>query len=285
MSGDFESAFQNKAEQINGFIKEYWQNKRHDRGPGIANLLESIKYSANEGGKRFRPVLAILTAEALGKAADIVIPYAASVEFIHTYSLIHDDLPCMDNDDMRRGRPTNHKVFGESVALLAGDALLTEAFCLIANAYETLPGKAAALTKILSEAAGVRGMVGGQAIDMLSKREGITLSQLENMHRLKTGALIASAVTGAAVLCDASLEQVENLKNYGELLGLAFQIADDILDFVPEKIEPGSYPALLGIEKTRSHLSDVTNRALACLSGFNAEGLRWIAKYNLERKK
>jgi geranylgeranyl diphosphate synthase type II len=252
----------------------------------ISNLLQSTRYSLLQpGGKRFRPGLAIMTAEALGHSVERVLPFAAAVECIHTYSLIHDDLPVMDNDDMRRGQPTNHKVYGDATALLAGDALLTEAFRMLATAYAKEPQLAIQAVGELARAAGIYGMVGGQAIDMNSKSEEITVEELESMHRLKTGALIAVAASGAARLCGATPAQQEQITVYAENLGLAFQVADDILDYLPEKPEPGSYPALLGLEKTRAYLEELSKQCEASLQSWSsaAEPLRELAKFNTLR--
>jgi geranylgeranyl diphosphate synthase type II len=253
---------------------------------GHAELVASIRYSVlQDGGKRFRPVLAILAAEALNAKADLLVPFAAALECIHTYSLIHDDLPAMDNDDFRRGQPTNHKKFNEATAILAGDALLTEAFQMISANYAETPAEAIMAVSELAQAAGVVGMVGGQAIDMASKKESITLDELRTMHRLKTGALIRVAATGAAILAKATPKQRAELEAYADNLGLAFQVADDILDYDPEKPEPGSYPALLGLEKTKAYLNELTDECLALLREWpqSAEPLREIARYNQSR--
>lgn len=254
--------------------------------PGHRKLYESARYSLlQEGGKRFRPVLAMLTAEALGKTSESVLPYAAAVECVHTYSLIHDDLPAMDNDDLRRGQPTNHRKFDEATAILAGDALLTEAFQLIADHYRSKPAQAILAVSELAGASGLRGMVGGQGIDIASKKESITLDELRFMHQLKTGALIRASVRGSAQIAGASVVELERLTRFAEDLGLAFQVADDILDFDPNKPEPGSYPALLGVEKTKGLLGDLTASCLEALSTFgaSAEPLRSITVYNQTR--
>jgi geranylgeranyl diphosphate synthase type II len=253
---------------------------------GHRRLFESVRYSLlQEGGKRFRPVLAMLVADALGVLPKKVLAYAAAVECVHTYSLIHDDLPAMDNDDMRRGQPTNHRKFDEATAILAGDGLLTEAFQLIANHYSEEPAKAIAAVSELAQASGLNGMVGGQAIDMASKKESITLEDLRFMHKLKTGALIRSAARGAAQLSGADPQQLRDLTQFAEDLGLAFQVADDLLDFDQANPEPGSYPSLLGPEKTRVFLQELTQSCLKSLSKFDerAEPLRSIAVYNQNR--
>jgi geranylgeranyl diphosphate synthase type II len=253
---------------------------------GHRRLYESVRYSLlQEGGKRFRPVLAMLVAEALGAGPEKVLAFAAAVECVHTYSLIHDDLPAMDDDDMRRGQLTNHRKFDEATAILAGDALLTEAFALIADHYRSESAKAVLAICELAKASGLKGMVGGQAIDMASKKESITLDELRLMHKLKTGALIRVAARGAAQIADATSAQLESLTQFAEDLGLAFQVADDLLDFDQAQPEPGSYPALLGPEKTRDFLEELTQACLTSLEAFDerAEPLRSIARYNQNR--
>ena len=263
--------------------------KRHFEGgltPSHKRLYESVKYSLlQEGGKRFRPVLAMLVADALNTNPEKVLAYAAAVECVHTYSLIHDDLPAMDNDDMRRGQLTNHRKFDEATAILAGDALLTEAFQLIADHYVSDPVTAVAAVHELAHASGLKGMVGGQAIDMASKKESITLDELRLMHKLKTGALIRCAARGAARVAKATGAQLEHLTRYAEDLGLAFQVADDLLDFDQAQPEPGSYPALLGPDKTREFLEELTQSCLTSLESFDAkaEPLRAMALYNQNR--
>jgi geranylgeranyl diphosphate synthase, type II len=253
---------------------------------GLDQLLESVRYSVLQpGGKRFRPVLAMLVAEAMGFSSERVLPYAAAVECVHTYSLVHDDIPAMDNDDYRRGQPTNHKVFGDAVAILAGDALLTEAFYLISSSYRAEPAACVHAIEELSLAAGTYGMVGGQAIDLRSKANEISFEELQTMHRLKTGALIRAAAVGAAHICFATQDQVQQIRSYSTALGLAFQVADDILDHTPDKPEPGSYPALLGVDQTKAHLHDLTERCLAAIEswGNKAESLRELARFNRMR--
>ncbi len=254
--------------------------------PGRDRLVRSIRYSLlQKGGKRFRPTLSCLTAEALAHDFQKVVPFAGAVECIHTYSLIHDDLPAMDNDDFRRGEPTNHKAFDEATAILAGDALLTEAFAILADAYTSEPDLAVAVTRELSRASGEQGMVGGQAIDLAAKGTNFGFDELKALHRLKTGALIRVSARGAALLCRATGDQVEQVTAFAEDLGLAFQVADDLLDFNPEKPESGSYASLLGVKETRSQLLELTDSALANLASWSSKAdlLRAIATFNRDR--
>jgi geranylgeranyl diphosphate synthase type II len=285
MTETLASHFSSKAELLQRFLNLHFETGPHLLA-GHRRLYESVRYSVlQEGGKRFRPVLAMLAAEALGSPAERVLPFAAAVECIHTYSLIHDDLPAMDNDDVRRGQPTNHRKFDEATAILAGDALLTDAFRLIGDQYRAEPDIAVQLVVELSQASGLHGMVGGQAIDMAAKKETITLEELALMHQLKTGALIRVSALGAAIACRAPLKQQQELTRFAQNLGLAFQVADDVLDYNPEQIEPGSYPAILGLERTKTFLGELTEACMEALRGWpvSAEPLREIARYNQTR--
>lgn len=268
-------------------------------------LHESMAYSLYAGGKRLRPVLAVAGCEAVGGNPECVTPLACALEMIHTYSLIHDDLPAMDDDDLRRGRPTNHKVYGEAVAIIAGDSLLTEAFVWLARAYGPLVrrgilGGALVLDVIagLGEAAGMQGMAGGQVLDLeYEGKPDITLSQLEELHRLKTGRLLQASVALGAQLAGASDTQIAALADYGAAIGLAFQIADDILDIEGgEEIgkDIGSdqargkitYPALLGLDQSKALAKEWIEKAITSLATFgeSAEPLRQLAYYVIERK-
>lgn len=257
-----------------------------ERADGWRKLNESMRYSLlQEGAKRFRPTLALLTADALGVDRSIVLPFASAVECIHTYSLIHDDLPAMDNDDFRRGKPTNHKKFDEATAILAGDALLTDAFGIVADAYVETPEAAVRAITELSKAAGSQGMVGGQAIDMAAKKAAFDIEDLRLLHLLKTGALIRVSAVGAAIVSGADEDQIEDLSDYASSLGLAFQVADDILDYSQERPETGSYCALLGPEKTREFLDELTEEALEAIIDWDerADSLRELAEFNGRR--
>lgn len=252
----------------------------------MAELQKSMLYSATNGGKRFRPVLALLVGELLSAPQERILPFAVAVEMVHTYSLIHDDLPCMDNDDIRRGKPTNHKVFGEDFALLAGDALLTEAFFILADKYSDTPFLAAALTRLLSEAAGLRGMVGGQAMDLRAGKKRFTLEELTQLHLLKTGALIRVATEGAALIGGAKPTQVESLRKFGEGLGLAFQVADDILDHGEKDQDTRSFTGILGMEPTKDYLRTLSAGIRAELHNVSTETalLEYLIDFNQSRR-
>ena len=247
-------------------------------------LSEAMRYSVFAGGKRVRPILLLAAAAAVGGDGEAVLPAACALEFVHTYSLIHDDLPAMDDDDYRRGQPTSHKVFGEAVAILAGDALLTYAFEVMAGPDLTSSvcarRVAGSHAYCLARAAGFSGMVGGQVVDMASEGREAPLDVLEYIHRHKTAALLAAAVTIGGLLGGGSAKQVAALERYGRAIGLAFQIADDVLDVEgdsaalgkqigqDEKHGKATYPALLGIEASRHRAAALLNEALAALSDF-----------------
>jgi geranylgeranyl diphosphate synthase, type II len=247
----------------------------------LKKLWESVQYSVFSSGKRFRPLLSLLTAKALNVPAQKVLPLASAVEFIHTYSLIHDDLPVMDNDDLRRGRPTNHKVYGEPLALLAGDGLLTLAFFVLARGLSGDPHAALVIEKV-ARAAGIEGMVGGQALDIATQEFDEQI--LDDIHRMKTGALIQVSVDGAAILGEATLKQSQALTEYGRCLGLAFQLADDMQD-AGEKIENVNFVHQLGPEQTIQSLKKETDDGLKHLEifGDEADGLRFLLTMNLKR--
>jgi geranylgeranyl diphosphate synthase type II len=264
------------------------------------SINEAMRYSLFAGGKRVRPILAIAAAEALGAKTAGLLPLAGALELIHTYSLIHDDLPAMDNDDFRRGRPTCHKVYGEAIAILAGDGLLNMAFEVLSDPRRTKTVSASrlvAITREIAIASGVFGMVGGQVVDMESEGKDIEFPMLEYIHTHKTGALIRASVRVGALYARAGKRQFIALTRYGELVGLAFQIADDILDITGTQEEIGkdvgsdlekdkkTYPSFFGLEESRRRAVEVVDQALASLKGFDrkADPLRELAKYIINR--
>lgn len=261
-------------------------------------LQAAMHYSLMAGGKRVRPVLCLSTAAMCGLPADAALPFACAIEMIHTYSLVHDDLPAMDNDDLRRGKPSNHKAFDEATAILAGDALLTDAFCFMAALDLPAPRVLAALASV-AQAAGGSGMVGGQMLDMLYTGAGhVGLEKIQHMHSLKTGALLRAACVSGALLAGADAAQVQAISQYGASLGVAFQIADDILDITSDTATLGkpagsdaeqgknTYPALLGLDQSRvlanSHMLQAVEN-LQMFSGPEAAFLRTLARYVVER--
>jgi len=268
-----------------------------------ARLAEAMRYGLLGGGKRLRPLLCLAAFDGCGGAEEdrvVAEDFAVAVELVHAYSLVHDDLPAMDDDDLRRGRPTCHKVFGDATAILAGDALLTEAFGVLAAGDEPVRGR---LCRLLAVAAGGVGMVGGQQLDleMTGRVAGDgplpPLPAIEEIHRRKTGALLAAAAEGGAVAARAPEDRVAALRRYGQALGLAFQITDDVLDVVGDAASTGkagrsdeakgkpTYPALVGLEKSRELARKARDRAVASVEPLGVQGaaLRALAFYASER--
>ena len=273
-------------EYVNEALREWVNQRAGSSSAGLIELQKSLEYSLLRGGKRFRPTLSLLMGESFGVSPQRLLPWALSVEMIHNYSLIHDDLPCMDDDDLRRGEPTNHRVFGEATALLAGDALLTEAFGVIAKGYSDQPQLVVQLVQLLCEAAGFHGMVGGQAIDLKSKENPLGLNELIQMHEMKTGALIRVSCEGAGAVCGLPAVKRQQTREFGSLLGFAFQLKDDLLDSL-EEIEPGSFPDHAGIEETKNKLDEMSTKAQAVLSelGLQKGPLSDLIQMNLTRKE
>mgnify|MGYP001571954794 FL=1 len=294
-------------------IKKYLQEKGDIVNNALDRLLpgenefpqklhKAMRYSVFAGGKRIRPVLVMASAETFGGLTDSIIDIACAVELIHTYSLIHDDLPAIDNDDMRRGMPTCHKVFGEAMAILAGDALLTFAFDVMADAHTSTDEERLLLLKTIQEiarAAGSTGMAGGQVLDIESEGKDVAFPVLEYIHIHKTGELILASIRAGAIMKNAGDKELEAMTRYGEAIGLAFQIADDILDVEGNKEDTGknvggdakkekvTYPSILGIEESKKRARELTDIALASVEGFGkkAEPLKEIAKYIVARRK
>jgi geranylgeranyl diphosphate synthase type II len=269
---------------------------------GLASdVIRAMNYSLFAGGKRIRPILCIAGAEAVGGSADSVVPVACAIELIHTYSLIHDDLPVMDNDDLRRGKPTNHKVFGEAVALLAGDGLLTLAFNLMAGYGAEKEVEKKALLRVIdliASAAGYKGMVGGQVVDITCEGKEPDPAVVEYIHRHKTAALIASSVTAGTILAGGNEDEEKSINRYGQQIGLAFQIADDILNIEGDRKVIGkgigsdkekgkiTYPSVFGTAESKTIQKELITNAIDSLKKFDtrAEPLRDLARYIIERK-
>jgi len=280
-------------EELDRYITEY-------EGPG-ADIQKAMKYSLMAGGKRLRPILAFAVCEVLGGNLEEVIPYACAIEMIHTYSLIHDDLPAMDNDDFRRGMPTSHKMFGEAMAILAGDALLNKAYeIMLEHTYSDerrfKPGLGA--MKVIADTAGADGMIRGQVIDIQSEGRDISIDTLKTMHRCKTGALIKAPVLAAALVCGAAYSEYKSLEEYAENIGLAFQIKDDIMDVQSSSSQMGkttgkdalnkkaTYVTLLGVEKAQELLDKTIDDSLKSIESFGekADFLKSLAVFIKERK-
>jgi len=256
-----------------------------------------MRYSLFAGGKRLRPILCLAAAEACGGQARTALTAACAVECIHTYSLIHDDLPSMDNDDLRRGQPTSHKVFGEGVAILAGDALLTQAFEILAEVPTSKRYPLKAFVTELAAASGSRHLIAGQVVDLESEGKKIAVRELRFIHESKTAALLTSSIRLGAMSVNATPSQLENLTRFGRALGLAFQVIDDILDVTQssEKLgksagkdlhaQKATYPAIIGLERSRLEAHKLTGQALEAISPFekNGEALRSLANHLLQR--
>ena len=292
MALDFEKYYESRKQLVDNFLEKRMQKR------GISNVDDAMKYSLLAGGKRLRPILLMATADALGANGYDFLTAACGLEMIHTYSLIHDDLPCMDNDDYRRGRLTNHKVFGEALALLAGDGLLTLAFEVMAEQRNVKPSTLVEFIHETAMCAGNFGMVGGQALDLEAEGRAISAKELKTLHEGKTGAMFIAAVRGGAHLAGATEEQLLALTRFAELVGLAFQIEDDILDVTSTqeeldkpigsdaKNEKSTYVSLYGLEEAPKMAEETTEEALRCLDMFGekADALRELAKLMCHRR-
>lgn len=290
-------------------LKKYWKEKCALIEERLEMLLpaesayppaihQAMRYSVLAGGKRLRPVLVIAAAEAVGGRLPDVLDVACALEMIHTYSLIHDDLPAMDNDDYRRGKLTSHKVYGEGIAILAGDALLTYAFEVMAAAKVSDQGRLLRVVREIAQAAGTQGMVGGQVVDLESEGKQIDRQTLEYIHRAKTGALFRASLRAGAILGGATEKQLDCLTAYAEHFGLAFQITDDILDIVGDEQKIGkpvgsdlknqkvTYPSLFTLPVARKMAEDTIKKAIGCLeeSGLQSAFLRALVEYLARRE-
>jgi geranylgeranyl pyrophosphate synthase len=293
----FQSRLDAYQKRVNAALDKYLP--RDD--PPEHNLAEAIRYSVIGGGKRIRPAMVYAAGEAMGVSTDLLDIPACAVEMIHAYSLIHDDLPAMDNDDLRRGRPTCHKAFDEATAMLAGDALQALAYEILAkdDHEELTPEHRIEMLSLLTEASGAHGMAGGQAVDLASVGKQLTLEQLEHMHQLKTGALIrASILLGGMCKQDISNDELRILSDYALCIGLSFQIQDDILDVVSdtetlgkpqgsdEAQEKPTFPAILGLDESRQRAIQQHELALKILEPLDekADSLRQLSAYIVERE-
>ncbi len=264
------------------------------------SIHSAMDYSVMAGGKRLRPILVIAAAEAVGGDRQTVLPFAVAAELIHTYTLIHDDLPALDDDDLRRGKPTNHKVYGEAIAILAGDALLTQAFILMTNIAMQdgiSASNAMQATHDMAQALGSGGMIGGQVVDLESEGKPVSPEDLEYIHIYKTGHLIRACIRAGAKLSGATETQFSALSRYGAHIGLAFQIIDDILDITADQEKLGkdvgsdigkdkaTYPALYGLTESKKKAEELIEESIACLEPFDdrADPLREIARFFVQR--
>ena len=296
--GDAETGASRYPTDLQERVDAYLATLRFGDEPGVARLAEAMRYSLLAGGKRIRPVLALATAEALGREPEELLPFAAAIEMIHTYSLIHDDLPAMDDDALRRGKPTCHVAFGEDVAILAGDGLFAEALRLALTEQAGEPADVLAGVRELTAAAGVGGMVGGQFLDVTAEAD-LNVAGLRRLHELKTGRLIAASVSGVVHVCGASGPATIGLGHFAAELGVLFQIVDDILDVTGDDAELGkpsgsderhgkqTYVSVFGLDRAKELARESHAEARAALArvGGRTERLEWIADYILTRQR
>ena len=291
-----EEQIEKQRSRVNGHLSKLITSSGDD-----TPIVRAMRYSVDAGGKRIRPLLLLAAGEALGGSEEVLLPAACAVEMIHTYSLIHDDLPAMDNDDFRRGKPSSHKVFGEAMAILAGDALLTLAFDVLSRFPDDpeYDHKKLKVITILSDAAGVRGMIQGQFLDLNSEGKVVEKEMVERIHSCKTGALIKGSVKAGATLAGATRDELEALSFYGQKIGLAFQIVDDLLDIQgsTETIgkTPGkdrtqgkvTYPSVIGLEESREKAKLLLEEAEKGIASFKEGGkvLRHLARLIVLRNK
>ena len=285
---NFKKYLENKKNIIDKALDEYLPPE--ENSPSI--IHKAIRYSVFGGGKRIRPILTLATAELFGRDTESVIKAACGIELIHTFSLIHDDLPSIDNDDFRRGKPSSHKVFGEAIAILAGDALLVSGFDLITKNVEVKEIKKQSILKVIKETSfyiGTENMLGGQVEDITLNDKDITKADLINLYMKKTAALICLSIRSGAILSGANQRQLKALTKYGENIGLAFQIIDDMLDVMQDQRDAGklNYANKFGMKESKNESERLINEAKDSLKIFNhkAEILRNIADYLLTRKK
>jgi len=262
-------------------------------------LHRAMRYSALADGKRFRPILVYATGEAIGLDPERLDPIAAAIEIIHAYSLIHDDLPAMDDDDLRRGRPTCHMAFDEATAILAGDALQALAFEILARELSSQTASGLRVINLVAKACGSTGMAGGQALDLAAVGRAISVEELERMHRLKTGALISASLAAPCALANAGAGTCDALAAYGDCVGLAFQVHDDILDVTGDSdltgkatladaaLEKPTFPSILGLEASRQRARELRDQAIAQLDPVRGDTsvLEWLADYVIRRDR
>ena len=297
MSHAFQTRLDTYQQRVNDALDKYLPSD----DPPEHNLAEAIRYSVIGGGKRIRPAMVYAAGEAMGVSTDLLDIPACAVEMIHAYSLIHDDLPAMDDDDLRRGQPTCHKAFDEATAILAGDALQALAYEILAkdDHAELTPEHRIAMLSLLTEASGAHGMAGGQAVDLASVGKTLNLGQLEHMHQLKTGALIrASIVLGGMCKKDITAQEIDILNDYAGCIGLSFQIQDDILDVISdtetlgkpqgsdEEQEKPTFPTIIGLKESQQLALEQHQLALKHLEplGEMADSLRLLSAYIVERR-
>jgi geranylgeranyl diphosphate synthase type II len=291
----FKSSLKYRVDYIEKLLKEYMPEEKGYQ----KTIFEAMNYSLKAGGKRLRPILTLEACRIVGGNEEDAIPFAIAIEMIHTYSLIHDDLPALDDDDLRRGRPTNHKVYGDAMAILAGDGLLNYAFeiMLKSSIGKENPAKYLNAINEIAKSSGVYGMIGGQVVDIESEDKKIEMEKLDFIHLNKTAAIIVGCMRAGAIIGDATEEQLENITKYATNIGLSFQIADDILDITGDESKLGkkvgsdidnnksTYPSLIGLEKSKEIANDLINEAKTRISNIkgDTEFLNDLAEYIVAR--
>ncbi|HBH3650311.1 TPA: polyprenyl synthetase family protein [Clostridioides difficile] len=293
---EFKQCLKEKASFVEKVLKEYMPKEEGYQ----KTVIEAMNYSLSAGGKRLRPILTLEACKVVGGNEDEAIPFAIAIEMIHTYSLIHDDLPALDNDDLRRGRPTNHKVYGEAMGILAGDALLNYAFevMLAGSINKENPEKYLNAINEIAKGAGIYGMIGGQVVDVESENKQIEKEKLDYIHMNKTAAMMVGCMRAGATIGGANFEQMEEITKYAKNIGLSFQIVDDILDIVGDEAKLGkkvgsdienhksTYPSLLGLDKSKEiahNLIDEAKKSIEKLSD-DVDFLKGLAEYIIDRE-
>ncbi|AXU27179.1 TPA: polyprenyl synthetase family protein [Clostridioides difficile] len=293
---EFKQCLKEKASFVEKVLKEYMPKEEGYQ----KTVIEAMNYSLSAGGKRLRPILTLEACKIVGGNEDEAIPFAIAIEMIHTYSLIHDDLPALDNDDLRRGKPTNHKVYGEAMGILAGDALLNYAFevMLAGSINKENPEKYLKAINEIAKGAGIYGMIGGQVVDVESENKQIEKEKLDYIHMNKTAAMMVGCMRAGATIGGANSEQMEEITKYAKNIGLSFQIVDDILDIVGDEAKLGkkvgsdienhksTYPSLLGLDKSKEiahNLIDEAKKSIEKLSD-DVDFLKGLAEYIIDRE-
>lgn len=292
-SPDFKAQIEKYCDAVNTELMKYI----HEANDGQRDVTKAMRYSLSNGGKRLRPIFVLEFCRMCGGDVNKALPYACAIEYIHTYSLIHDDLPCMDNDDMRRGKPSCHKMYGEATALLAGDALLTHAF-EICSASELSDSQNLRAVSLLSQNAGVGGMIGGQVIDLKYEQSDPSISDILTVHRLKTGALISAACILGCIAAGADDEKIALASRYAYMIGTAFQIRDDLLDIVGDEEKLGkpigsdadndktTYVTLVGADRAQQDVKTLTDKAVEILDSFSENDfMKTLSEYLVNREK
>ena len=292
-SPDFKAQIEKYSDAVNTELMKYIP----EANDGQRDVTKAMRYSLSNGGKRLRPIFVLEFCRMCGGDVNKALPYACAIEYIHTYSLIHDDLPCMDNDDMRRGKPSCHKMYGEATALLAGDALLTHAF-EICSASELSDSQNLRAVSLLSQNAGVGGMIGGQVIDLKYEQSDPSISDILTVHRLKTGALISAACILGCIAAGADDEKIALASRYAYMIGTAFQIRDDLLDIVGDEEKLGkpvgsdadndktTYVTLVGADRAQQDVKTLTDKAVEILDSFSENDfMKTLSEYLVNREK